>query len=203
MTDSDPLSDPIADTILGGSTYERLRLQRFSYFKQSVPRKLALQSGLLFTLAFVLPLAAGYPAETKALFAGHAPTAASPKMLLLGLVAGGIELGTASALVAVTVRRVQLEPTLTEEAARRLLNVEDVATLVGFVTGGFAVLLTLGFFVLGYAGPDTVASFVDSGGTSPFAPSGVGVSVTTLAVAAVGAGVVVLGSSVGLDRVLD
>ncbi|SEO69151.1 hypothetical protein SAMN04487948_104200 [Halogranum amylolyticum] len=203
MTESDPLTDPIADAILGGSTYERLRLQRFSFFKQPVPRKLAWQSGLLFVLALVLPLAAGYPAETKALFASHSPTAASPKMLLLGLVGGGIELGTASALVAVTVRRLQLEPDLTEDAARRLLNVEDVATLVGVVTGGFAVLLTLAFFVLGYAGPEAVAAFVESGGTSPFAPSGVGVSVTTLAVAALCGSLVVFASSVGLDRVLN
>lgn len=203
MTDTDhSLDDPIADALLGRSTYDRLRMRRFSYFKQTVPQKLAWQSGLLFTLAFVLPLAAGFPAETKALFAGHTPVAASPKALLLGLIAATVELGTAGTLVAVTLRRVQLEPDLCEETARRLLNVEDVATLVGLVTGGFAVLLTVGFFLLGYAGPEAVSTFAASGGASPYAPSGSGISVMALGVAAVVGGLAVLGSSVGLNRLL-
>jgi hypothetical protein len=204
MTDTDhSLDDPLADALLSGSTYDRLRVQRFSYFKQTIPQKLVVQSGLLFTLAFVLPLAAGFPAETKALFAGHAPVVASPKALLLGLVAAAIELGTAATLIVVTVARLRIGPEMTVETARRLLNVEDVATLLGFVTGGAAVLLTVGFFLLGYAGPDALASFVTAGGTSPYTPSGAGVSVATLGLGALAGGLLVLGSSVGLNGLLD
>lgn len=202
MTDTDHPDDPLADALLSGSTYDRLRVQRFSYFKQTIPQKLVIQSGLLFTLAFVLPLAAGFPAETKALFTSQ-PVAASPKALLLGLVAAGIELGTAATLVVVAVVRLRIGPEMTADTAHRLLNVEDVATLLGFVTGGAAVVLTVGFFLLGYAGPDALASFVGAGGTSPYAPSGAGVSVAALGLCALAGGLLVLGSSVGLRSVLE
>ncbi|WP_129113292.1 hypothetical protein [Halegenticoccus tardaugens] len=189
------IEDEIARAMLSESPYERLRMRRFSYFKQSIPRKLAWQSGLLVLLALVLPIAATLPPAVKASFSGGSVLAASPKIALLGAFAAVIEIGTAGCLGGVALRRLRLEPTLTERQARTLLNLEDVASMVGLVTGGFAVLLTNAFFLLGHGGAATVAAYVDAGGQNPFGSSEVGVSVAGVSIVAAVAAVVVYGGS--------
>ncbi|WP_254768830.1 hypothetical protein [Salinilacihabitans rarus] len=185
MTSTEP-DDPIADALLGDSTYERLRVQRYALIKRRIPQKLVWQSGLLLALALVVPLAATYPAAVRAAFPGGDPLWSSPLVVWAGVYAGGIELGTAACLVAVAVVRRRREPQLSEAEARTLLNVEDVASMFGLATGGFAVLLTVGFFALGHAGPETFAAVVESAPRNPFQPTGVPVPVI-----AVGAGAAV------------
>ena len=168
----DQFRDPVANALLGDSTYERLRQLRYSPFDQTIPTKLAWQSGLLFLLALTLPVMAAFPAEVRAML-GDAVASASPKMLVPGLVGGAVVFVGGVALTVVGFLRVHLEPGMTEGLAHRLLGLEDVASLLGIGTGGIAVLLTVGYVLMGYAGGRAVESYVEATGLSPFAPSGI------------------------------
>ena len=170
-TNDDGIRDPVADALLGDSPYERLRLRRFTPFAQPIPTKLALQSGLLFLLALMLPVMASFPAEVRAMLGGTAASA-SPKVLLLGMAGGvGVFVG-GLVLTAVGVLRVRLEPRMTEDQAYRLLGLEDVASMLGIGTAGLVVLLTMAYVVLGAAGTRAVEWYIQVTGYSPFAPSG-------------------------------
>lgn len=190
MTSTDP-NDPIADALLGESTYERLRVERYALIKRRIPRKLVYQSGLLFALALVVPIVATYPSAVQAAFPGGDPLWSSPLVLWVGVYAGGIEVGTATCLVAVAITRRRYEPSLSESQVHALLNVEDVASMFGLATGGFAILITVGFFLLGHAGVETVTAVVESAPRNPYGRTGVPIPVTAVgAAAAVSSGVV-------------
>ena len=180
----DSVDDPIAAALLGESQYERLRARRYSLFKQSIPRKLALQGLVLAALALVYPLAMTLPASSRALFPGGNPLASTPKILLLGAYAGTIELVAVLGLVYVGYRVQRDHGDLGEREAHRLLNVEDVASMISLVTGAVAVAAVNGFFVLGHAGPAAMSTFLDAGGKNPFAATPIPVSVTGIAVPA-------------------
>lgn len=183
MTSTDP-NDPIADALLGESTYERLRVERYALIKRRVPQKLVYQSGLLLALALIVPITATYPTTVQTTFPGSEPLWASPLVLWLGVYAGGIELGTAACLVAVAIARRSREPQLSESQAHVLLNVEDVASMFGLATGGFAVLLTVGFFLLGHAGGETFQAVIESAPRNPYGQTGVSVPVIAVGTAA-------------------
>ncbi|MFD1563223.1 hypothetical protein ACFR99_06655 [Haloarchaeobius amylolyticus] len=192
MTSTDP-NDPIADALLGESTYERLRVERYALIKRRIPQKLVYQSGLLLALALIVPIAATYPTSVRAAFPGGEPLWASPLVLWLGVYAGGIELGTAACLVAVAIVRRSREPQLSESQAHVLLNVEDVASMFGLATGGFAILLTVGFFSLGHAGGETFQALINSAPRNPYGQTGVSIPVIAVgAAAAISSGVVYL-----------
>lgn len=186
-TENTDVDDRIASALLGDSTYERLRIERHCYFRQPTPTKIAWLGGLLFAVALVAPIAATYPPSTQGLFVGGV-LQSSPKIVTLGVFAVVIEVGCAGALTAVLLRRRQLEPDLTVEQAATLLTVEDLATLLGVVTGGATVLLTDAFFLLGHGGVAARTAFVEAGGGDPFAAAGHDVTVLALAVAALLAG---------------
>jgi len=183
MTGSDP-DDPIADALLGGSAYERLRVQRYALIKQRIPQKLVWQSGLLFALALIVPITVTYPASVQATFPGSDPLRASPLVLWVGVCAGSIQLGTAACLVVVDTIRRRLGVSLSEQQARTLLNVEDVASMFGLVTGGFAVLLTLTFFLIGHMGAETFATVIESAPRNPYKQTDVAVPVIVVGMAA-------------------
>jgi hypothetical protein len=170
--DEDDIQDPVADALLGDSTYERLRQTRYSPFGQPIPTKIVYQSGLLFLLALMLPVMAAFPAEVRAMLGGAA-VSASPKVLILGLVGGIVVFGGGLALTAIGFLRVRLESRMTEQLAHRLLGLEDVASLLGIGTGGLAILLTMAYVLMGYVGIRAVEWYIDTMGLSPFAPSGV------------------------------
>ncbi|GAB7092916.1 hypothetical protein JCM30237_00680 [Halolamina litorea] len=183
------VDDPIASALVGGTVYERLRVERYQLFRQSIPVKLAAQGAILAGLALVIPLAMTLPSSTRALFPGGDPLTASPKILLLGAYAGAIELVAAAALCYVGYRRLR-GGEIGEAEARHLLNVEDVASMVSLVTGGAAVLAVDAFFLLGHGGADAVAELLAAGGSNPFAGTpvpvtvvGVGLAAASLAVA--------------------
>lgn len=180
MSDED---DPIADALLGESTYERERLRAFGWFKQSIPRKLALQSYILFALAALLPIAAFLPPSIRETYFAEV-AAASPKLAFLGLVAVVLVFGTGIGHALVGVRRVALEPALTELQARELVNIENVCSLLGFFTGGVATVLTYALLLLGFGGESALEAFMSAGGGNPFTASAVGVEVGTVAVTA-------------------
>lgn len=194
-TDSTDIDDPIASALMGDSLYERLRVRRHSVFGQSIPKKLAWQSGLLCVLALVLPIAAAFPPEVKALFPSGDPVTASPQVMLLGVIALAIVLISATTLAALEYTRLRLEPTLTRRQAEALLNWEDVASLFGLGTGGMAVVITDGFVLMGLGGADLVQAYTAQAPTGAFVPSGTGVSVVAVAATALCGAVVLFTAS--------
>ncbi|PSQ08287.1 hypothetical protein BRC93_15695 [Halobacteriales archaeon QS_5_70_15] len=170
--DDEGIRDPVANALLGDSTYERLRQTRYSPFSQRIPTKIVVQSGLLFLLALMLPVMAAFPAEVRAMLGGSA-FSSSPRVLVLGLVGGVVVFSGGVALTVVGFLRVHLEPRMTERLANRLLSLEDVASLLGIGTGGIAILLTMAYVLMGYVSVRAVEWYVDTMGISPFASSGI------------------------------
>ncbi|QIO21156.1 hypothetical protein [Haloarcula sp. JP-L23] len=188
---SDPLRDDhITDTMLSGTTYERVRYERHSYFRQTVPRTLALQSAFLGLLAILLPMYGLFPESVGQFLPAADPEIASPKVLLLGVFGGLLEALGAALLVGAAAYRVRLAP-LTEAQAHAVLDVEDFARYVGLGTGGLAILLTVCLFAIGLGGEGTVASYIATAGANPYAPSGYGLSVGTVSLAGFVASVLV------------
>jgi hypothetical protein len=184
------IDDPIADALLGDSTYQRVRAERWGWFKQPIPKKLAWQSYLLFALAAVLPLTAALPAGVR-----ESPlsdvASTSPKIALLAMVAAVLVAATGLGHAGVGLRRFSLEPSLTEVQALELFNLESLCSLVGFLTGGFATLVTYVFLLVGFGGVEALETYVAAGGGNPFATSTLGVDVASVAVFAM-VGAVVL-----------
>jgi hypothetical protein len=182
--DSDTKSDDqITQAILSGSTYQRLRYERHSFFRQSVPRTLTLQSAFLGLLAILLPVYGLFPADVAAYLPAADPAVASPKAVLLGAFGGVLQLLGATLLVGASVYRIRLAP-LTESQAHTVIDVEDFARYVGLGTGGLATLVAVCLFALGLGGASTVSSYVQTAGANPFAASGLGISVAGVSLAA-------------------
>ena len=180
----DASEDRILQRVLSDSAYDRVRTERFSHFKQPIPKKLGVQCALIGALALTLPLYGLFPSGTAAYLPTVDPSAASPTVLLMGLFALAIELGTASLLVGVALYRVRHEP-LTEDQAVSLFTTETFATYLGFGTGGLATVVLLSLFGLGLGGESTLGAYVAAmDGTNPFRTSGLGVTVETFATVA-------------------
>lgn len=192
MDGNDSVEDRHAAALLGDSQYERIKLQRYSLFKLSLPRTLALQGLILGALALVLPLALSQPEPTRALLGGDV-LAAEPKFLFLGAYASAIELVGVLGVCYVAYRRLTADDVLSEREVHDLLAIEDAATHVSLVTGGAAVAVVHGFFLVGLAGDPLVGRFQTLVGRNPFEPGiipisvgGVGVAAAVLAVLALG-----------------
>lgn len=186
--DPDDIDDEVAEALLSGSHYERLRLQRVSFFTQPIERKLLYHVVMLGAVACLPVVYALFPATTAAYLPSTSPATASPKVVLLALVGTLIQVGSASMLVGAALYRLRHEP-LTEDQARSLLDVESFASHVGLGTGGLAIAATLALFALGLAGPDAMADYIAVNGTNPFAATGTGLTVTAVAVCAFAAAV--------------
>ncbi len=181
---TDYIDDDITDTILNGSKYERLRVRRHSIFDQSIPTKLAWQSVLLLSLALVAPLTLAYPSAVAGLFPGGDPLSSSPTVLMPGALVLLLELGTAVTHVTVAGVILRNESSLSERRMRHLLSVEEMASFYGFVGGVLLTAITLTFFLLGFAGIETIQQYSTAGKQGPFDPSGTGVSVATVSLLA-------------------
>ena len=192
-TDSQP-DDTITQAITSGSTYERLRYERHSYLRQTVPRTLALQSALLGALALLLPIYGLYPDSTATFLPSINPDLASPKVLLLGVFGGFLQLFGATLLVGSVLYRVRLAP-LTEQQAHAALNAEDFARYVGLGTGGLAIMISLCLFAVGLGGGDAVSAYIAFTGRNPFVDSGFGLSVAAVSLLAFVASVTVFYAS--------
>lgn len=182
--DSDIQSDDnITSAILSGNTYERLRYERHSFFRQSVPQTLRLQSAMLGLLALLLPIYGLFPDSIRSFLPAADPAVASPKVLLLGAFGGLLELLGAAVLVGAAVYRVRLAP-LSESQAHTAIDMEDFARYVGLGTGGLAILVTVLLFAVGFGGEGAVSSYIDTAGANPFIDSGVGLPVATVSLVA-------------------
>lgn len=181
--------DRITEALLGDSPYERIKVQRWGWFKQSLPRKLAVQSYLLFALAGVLPLAAALPAEVRREYLAEV-TAASPKVAIVALAATVVVTVSGLGQAGVGLRRFSLEPSLTEVQAEELFSMEWALTLFGFLTGGLATVVTYAFLLMGFGGAGLLEAYVAFGGGNPFAGTEVGITLATVGTVAVVAAVV-------------
>ncbi|GAA0245040.1 hypothetical protein GCM10009000_071010 [Halobacterium noricense] len=177
---TDYIDDDITDVILNGSKYERLRVRRHSIFDQPIPTKLAWQSALLLALALVAPITLAYPSAVAALFPGGDPLSSSPTVLMPGALVLLLELGTAVGHVAVAGAILRGESTLSERRMRQLLSAEEMASFYGFVGGALLLGITLGFFLLGFSGVETLQQYSTAGKQGPFDPSGTELSVATV-----------------------
>ena len=157
--------DRIARTMLSGSTYERVRYERYAFFRQSVPRTLTAQSGILALLALTLPMYGLYPESVAAFLPATDPAVASPKAILLAVFGGGMLLLSAALLVGAGLYRARFSP-LTESQAHSVIDVEDFARYVGL------------------GGGEAVGAYLEVTGRNPFVDSGTGVSVQVVALAA-------------------
>jgi hypothetical protein len=104
--------------------------------------------------------------------------------MLLGAYAGAIETVAAAGLAYVGYSLYRRHGTLGEREARRLLNLKDVASMIGLVTGAAAVAALNGFFLLGHAGQGAISAFFAAGGENPFAATPIPVTVVGIAVPA-------------------
>lgn len=197
MTD-DEYEDEVADALLSDSVYERIRFQRPSLFKRPIPRKLRWQSGLLFALSAVLPLLATVPPEVRELFPAGEPLSATTKILVLGIVGGAVTFATGLGLVGVALLIEHFQKEMTEARAHMLLSLEEVASSIGLITGGAAIVITLAFHLLGLGGEEAVGAYIELTGLNPFAGVGLEVSVAAVAGAAVMGGVLLFTASQAL-----
>jgi hypothetical protein len=192
MDGDDTVEDRHAATLLSGSRYQKIKLRRYSLFKQSLPRTLATQGVILAALALVAPLALSLPESTRSLLGADA-LAAAPKFLFLGAYASAIELVAVLGLCYVAYRRLKTDDDLSESEVNDLLALEDAMTHVSVITGGAAVAVVDAFFLVGLAGDPLVARFQAFLGRNPFEPglfsvpvSGVSAAAAALAVLAFG-----------------
>lgn len=183
MDGNDHVDDPHASALLGDSTYERIRMQRYSLFKQSIPKKLAWQALILGALALVVPMAMLQPEATRSLFGGD-PLSAAPKFLFLGMYASAIEFVATLGLCYVAYRRITDGDALDERQVNDLLAVEEVASNVSLVTGGAAVASVHVFFLLGLGGEPLVNKVVSLAGRNPFTDGFIPATVTLVAASA-------------------
>lgn len=195
---SDGYDDRVYRALVGGSVYERLRYERRWLFTQSIGRKLRLQSIELFLLAAGVPLLFGYPSGLASALEGD-PFASAPNIAILGLIGGAITFFAGLGLVGVALGRERLEP-MDEETAASILAVEEVASLVGFVTGGTTIAVTLLFVVLGVADTATMEAYVATLGQNPFADTAVDIPMVLVSGLAFVGGVTLHTAAGLLDR---
>lgn len=188
MSDS---SDPITESVLSDSAYERLRYTE-GIITIPVSRVLAIQAGLLAGLALIWPLYALYPGA----IAAHVPTldpfGAAPKLLLLGVVGWVTELAAALILAGLWYYRQQHAP-LSEESARTIYDVEQIAAGLSIVTGGFAIVATVALVSIGVFGEAAITAYLQGiAGDDVFAQTSHGLSVGHLAMLSVVSSALVL-----------
>mgnify|MGYP000165092262 CR=1 FL=1 len=196
--DSAP-ADPITDAILSESAYERLRYTE-GVITVPVSRVLLYQAVLLALLATILPLYAFYPPSVGEYVPTLDPFLATPKLLVLGLVGWVTEVTAALLLAGLWWYRRRRGP-LTEAQARTVFDVEQIAAGLSVVTGGLAIVVTVGLVSLGVFGGSTMAIYLERvAGTNVFAQT-TGVSIGHLSVLSVLGCLVVLGIRLasGLD----
>lgn len=188
-SNDDPSGDHVTDALMGGSAYERLRFERYSVFKQSIPQKMHFQSALLFGLAAVLPVMAALPADVREALNASEVAAASPRVILLGLLGGALVFVCGIGLATLGFARLKLGSSMTESQAETMLNLEEVASLLSLIIGGISIVLTICYALMAHGGMETIQAYVRTVGRDPYVASGFDVSVAAVAASAFVGGV--------------
>ncbi|SHH28312.1 hypothetical protein [Halobaculum gomorrense] len=182
-------NDPIAAALLSESAYQRSRYRRFGWFNQSLTRKLTLQSYLLYILAAVLPVLTLLPSRIRGAYLGGPIAETAPRVCVAALAAAVIVAAGGLGLIGVALFVLVRGDELTDETARAVRSVERAASMAGLATGGVATVAVVSFALIGFGGVDAVTAWVAAGGGNPYASSGVGLPVATVAVAVLGLGI--------------
>lgn len=196
---TDDVDDPVTDALVSDSVYERVRVERPALFDRPIPRKLRWQAGLLFALATVLPLLRVVPPGVRSLFPAGDPASTVTKVLAVGLIGGAVTFIAGLWLIAVAVFRERVRGSMTEHRAHTLLSLEEVASALGFVNGGLAIAITLGFHLLGLGGMERIGRYIEVAGLNPFAGVGVAIPASTVTTAAAIGGLLLFAASQYLD----
>jgi hypothetical protein len=198
---TDPLDDPVARTVLDGSTFHQRRLA-VGITRLSQRKKLGAFATVAGANALYLPIALTLPMAVRTSFFGGAPLAATPAVLVVGLVGLAAELFAGVAVAAVSVRA--RRASLTDREALHLVAIDNVASMAGLGIGAVAVAVALCGFAVGYGGLETVAAFgsPDNGVSGPYTSLAWLPTVRTIGTAglAVGGFLAVLGAVLGPDE---
>jgi|GEM_PF-3410657 len=191
-------ADPIADSLLSESVYERLRYTE-GIIILPVGRVLLYQAALLGLLATILPLYAVYPDAVAEHVGTLDPFFATPQVLFLGVVGWASEIGSALTLTGTYWYRIRTEP-LSEATARTIVTVEQIAIGLSLITGGLAIVATVGLIALGAFGASVLSTYLGAvAGENVFAQGGM-LSVGHLSILAVLGCLSVLGVRAVLGR---
>lgn len=182
MERSDPddeFEDPLADSLLSGDVYRRLRVERSLGVGWSTGTRLRAQALIAGSLALAYPLGRLSPAVGE-----------SPVVLLAGLFGALVAAFGAVLVGGVAIARLRAGAGLTETTAEELVTLEDMATMLSLVTGGGAVAATHAVLVAAVLAPEGLQAVMRR---DPFTPSG-----TPLTLAAVAAGALVVAATIAL-----
>lgn len=163
------VQDPIADSLLSEDNYRRRRVELTSGESWSAEQRLYAQSVVLAVLSLSYPLSLLSPAVGR-----------SPVIILVGLLGGVVEVVAAGVVMLVSLKRLRTEGMVSEDMARDMVGLENLATMLSLVTGSAAVGVTVGVIAAGIVAPGVVDATL---GNDPFAPTG-----TPLTTAVVGGG---------------
>lgn len=179
MTENDP-DDDISEIVVSGSEYEQLRLVSGVFTSRSLQWKVRLHAALLFALATIYPIALVLPAGVRPFFPGSTPALGSPNILVVGV--GGALAQTFGGVLTWFVAYRADSRDGDEIDARRYVALESVASVFGYGTGGIAILLTVGFFLVNLGGVGAAEALREAlaSARGTYEPSVVGVSVRTL-----------------------
>lgn len=183
--------DALTQLILDGSTYDKLRFSRWSWFKNPVPQKLRWSCLIILAVTLVPFLILVFPESVVAKDVTlYERIHLSPTVLVLGYFILSLEVIGALVMAGLVILRLRREPQMTDRYAEELLVWEDVVSLLSYGTGGIGALLFTLFFLLGLAGPDAITTFMD-GGPEVFVQTGLPLDIINFAVVGVGLSAIV------------
>lgn len=171
-----------------GTRYELLRAQAGFASGIALPAKVRWCSYILFADALALPLVLLLPARVQSAYVGPDPASASLALAGVGLSGGVVVFAAGVGLALLTVRRANLGE-LSDDQATWLVGVESMASALGFVTGGAAVVIAVVGLAVGFGGTGTVELLLEHG-ADPYRAAPVVPPLTTVAAADLGLGAV-------------
>jgi hypothetical protein len=154
--------DRYTEVVLEASPYEELRLRRGLLTRLSIPTKIGICSLLFFVAATLAPIAAVLPPAVTEQYFDTDPTAATLSVTVLALFGCGCLLVASIGLAVIAHKRLPLDA-LSEDAAWRLVGLENICTGVAFLTGGLGICCAVGLVGTGLFGIETVEQLVSIG----------------------------------------
>lgn len=175
--------DRYTELVLEASVYEELRLRRGLLTRLPIAAKIGGCSVLAFIGATVGPIAALLPRAVREQYFDAAPTSTALSVTLLALFGCGCLLLASLGLTWIAHTRSPVDA-LSEDAAWRLVGLENIFTGIGFLTGGLGIFTAVGLASTGLFGVEMVDSLVALG-VDPY-QTGASVARTPLATSIVG-----------------
>jgi hypothetical protein len=187
--------DRYTELVLEASIYEELRLRRGMATRLPIAAKIGGCSLLSFLAATLAPIVAVLPPAVRDRYFETAPTTAALSVTLLALFGCACLFVAAVGLAWIVHTRSPVDA-VSEDAAWRLVGLENIFTGVAFLTGGLGIACAVGLAGTGLLGTGTVEQLLGAG-VDPYqtGPAGARTPVETSVVATVGG---VLTAALGL-----